>query len=119
MTALLLAFIGVLIKASAVGSIPWLALFISANFAIYSLIGKQMRSTDVLSGMVVEMFLFAPIAFVYTSFLEWKGQPFFFDEGITVVLLGISLGIVTATPLLFFISAIDTCRSHSRVFFFI
>ena len=73
MTALLLAFIGVLIKASAVGSIPWLALFICVTFAIYALIRKQMRSTDVLSGMVVEMFLLAPIAFGYTSFLVWKG----------------------------------------------
>ena len=102
MTALLLALIGMLIKASAVGSIPWLALFIGATFAIYALIRKQMRGTDALSGMVVEMFLLAPIAFGYTSFLVWKGQPFFFDGGMTAIFLGISSGIVTATPLLLF-----------------
>ena len=119
MTALLLAFIGVLIKASAVGSIPWLALFISVTFAIYALIREQMRSTDVLSGIVVEMFLLAPIAFGYTSFLVWKGQPFFFDGGMTAVLFGISSGIVTATPLLLSILAIETSRSHARVFCFI
>ncbi len=100
--ALLLAFIGVLIKASAVGSIPWLALFIGATFAIYALIRKQMCRTDALSGMVVEMLLLAPIAFGYTGFLVWKGQPFFFDGGMTAILLGIGSGIVTATPLLLF-----------------
>lgn len=99
MTALLLAFTGVLNKASAVGSIPWLALFMRATFATYDLIRKQMRGTDALSSTVIEMFLLAPFAFGYISFLVLKGHSFFFDEGMTGILHGVSSGIVTATPL--------------------
>ena len=100
--ALILAFIGVAIKASVLGDIPWLALFIGITFAVYALIRKQMRGTDALTGMVIEMFLLAPIALIYISYLVSHGEPFFFDGGMIAVLFAISSGFVTATPLLLF-----------------
>jgi chloramphenicol-sensitive protein RarD len=52
--------------------------------------------------MVIEMFLLAPIALIYISYLVSHGEPFFFDGGMVAVLFAISSGVVTATPLLLF-----------------
>ena len=101
MTALLIAFVGELILASGVGSILWLELFIGVTFAIYALIRKQIRGTDALSGLVVELILLVPIALAIPVF--WYGRAaFFFDGGIIATVLGISSGIVTETPLMLF-----------------
>ncbi len=102
--AVFLATIGVVWKASLLGSVPYIALILGTSFAIYALLRKQIK-VEPIAGMITEMLLLAPIALIYllwSSYSQGGTGHFFFDGSGYGVLMAISSGFLTALPLLLF-----------------
>ncbi|HEY8901352.1 MAG TPA: EamA family transporter RarD [Chthoniobacterales bacterium] len=98
-----LASLGVFAFGYHVGRVPWIALGIALSFGLYGLI-RKMVPVDPLPGLVVETGVSAPIAAAVIGLHAAHGSGHFFDSpGITLLFLG--GGVVTAFPLIWFISA--------------
>lgn len=109
LVALLLAAIGVITLTLRYGSIPWTALILAATFGSYGLLRKVV-TTDALAGLTVETILLAPFAVAYLLFANWAGDGAFLAGGLTIDLLLMSAGVVTAVPLLLFAAAARRLR---------
>ena len=68
--ALLVATIGVLIKATQLDGMPYLALLIGASFAVYAVVRKQIN-IDAFAGMVLELLMIAPVMLGYLVYLNF------------------------------------------------
>ena len=96
-----LAALGVLYLTLQYGSVPWLALALAFSFGLYGLI-KKVAPLGSLHGLTLETsILFIP-ATIYLFYLERQGTGAFGQEGISVSILLILAGVVTALPLLMF-----------------
>lgn len=102
--SVMLAFSGVLYLIIEYGQVPWIALILAASFGFYGLLRKVAR-IDALVGLTVETLLLAPIAAGYLIYLSYSGQSTFLTGSINYNLLLPLSGIITAVPLLLFISA--------------
>ncbi|MEA3332950.1 MAG: EamA family transporter RarD, partial [Pseudomonadota bacterium] len=100
----LFASSGVLYLIIEYGQVPWIALILAITFALYGLLRKVAR-IDALIGLTVETLLLAPIAGCYMLYLLYSKQSVFLSGSINYNLLLPLAGVVTAIPLLFFISA--------------
>jgi chloramphenicol-sensitive protein RarD len=102
-----LATVGVLVLASLVGQVPWIALTLATTFAMYGLMRKIMP-VDGLVSLAVETLVMAPIALAYVGYLGAA-------DGLTanrLPILGVLMlsGPVTTVPLLFFGAAARRLR---------
>ena len=102
--SVLLAFSGVLYLIFEYGQVPWIALTLAASFGFYGLLRKVAR-IDALIGLTVETLLLAPFAAGYLLYLAYSGQSAFLTGSLNYNLLLPLSGVITAVPLLFFISA--------------
>lgn len=101
--AVILAGIGVLYFGYHLWRVPWIALGVAASFGLYGLLRKVVP-VDPLPGLVVETALITPVALLLIFLLASRGSMHFVDSpGLTLLFIG--GGIVTAVPLLLFISA--------------
>ena len=101
--AVALAAAGVAAFGWHIGRLPWIALGIAASFGLYGLV-RKMAPVAPLPGLVVETALMAPIALALILVPATRGDGHFFDSaGLTLLFLG--GGVVTAFPLIWFISA--------------
>jgi chloramphenicol-sensitive protein RarD len=88
----------------ALGSLPWVSLFLAATFGTYGLVRKQVP-VDALSGLWLETLAMLPVCGIYALWMAQSGhQVFVPNDGLTVTLL-IGAGILTALPLMFFAAA--------------
>jgi len=101
--AVLLALAGVVYFGWHLWKVPWIALGIASSFGIYGLL-RKMVPIDPLPGLIVETAVMAPVALVLLGVFARHGSMHFLDTPkITLLLMG--GGIVTAFPLIWFISA--------------
>ena len=95
-----IATIGVLVLTIDYGHLPWVAFGVALSWGTYGLIKKQL-SLGAVEGLAIETLIaFIPYC-AYLVFLESKGEGQF-GQGVSLTILLISAGAVTAIPLLLF-----------------
>ena len=99
--ALILAAIGVLIQTVQYGSIPWVALILAVSFALYGLV-KKVVSLDTITALALETLMITPVALLYIGRIELTGSGSLTVIPLSVLVLLLFSGVVTATPLLWF-----------------
>lgn len=82
------------------GHLPWIGLVIAASFAIYGLIRKT-ASLGPLEGLMLETLLILPLSVAYLL-LPGTGSSNAWGSSLTMTLLLLAAGPVTAIPLLLF-----------------
>lgn len=101
--AVALAGAGVGILALGHGGLPWVSLYLAVTFALYGLV-RKLAPVRPLVGLTVETALLTPLSAAYLVFLAWEGGGSFAGNDATSALL-VGGGLVTAFPLLCFVSA--------------
>lgn len=103
-----IALVALLIQASGLGGVPYIALGLALSFALY---GYARKTTQVAStpGLFVETLLLSPLAvlFIFGSFLVQGAAPY--ADPLTVAMLLLT-GPATALPLLMFAFAMQRLR---------
>ncbi len=99
--ALSLAGVAVVVLAVDYGSPPWVSLALAFSFGTYGLAKKQ-ANRGAVEGLTFETLLLAPISLGYLVWLHVQGDGTFLNQGAGHVALLVSLGLVTAVPLLCF-----------------
>jgi chloramphenicol-sensitive protein RarD len=102
-TALIVAFVGVLIKAIQYGKIPWISLSLAVSFALYGAIKKSVSVSPTV-GITLEVAMITPFALIYIGLRNISGVGAFNTQGASIIFLLIGSGVATAVPLLLFAS---------------
>ena len=98
--------IAVLVIAIGYGSFPWIALTLAASFGLYGLVKKRVGpAADAVSGLTVETAVLTPVAAVALVVLGSTVGLSVAGAGPVHLLLILSLGFATATPLILFAAA--------------
>jgi len=108
-TSVALAVVAIGNEIVAVGSLPWVSLFLAATFGTYGLVRKQLP-VDAVSGLWLETLAMLPLCAVYACWQQGNGHPVFSGHGPTTTALLIGAGALTALPLMAFAAA--TQRLH-------
>jgi len=104
--ALGLSAVAVLVIAIGYGAFPWIALALAFSFGLYGLVKKRVGpSADAVSGLTVETAVLAPAAAVVLVVLGLTSGLSLGALGTAHTLLVLSLGVVTAVPLIMFAAA--------------
>jgi chloramphenicol-sensitive protein RarD len=98
--AVVLAGIGVILQALALGRMPWVGLTLAASFCTYGVIRKKVAA-GAQTGLFVECLVLAVPGVVATLWLEAKGLGNFGASPVATLLL-LSVGPVTVIPLVLF-----------------
>ncbi|MBT0959719.1 EamA family transporter RarD [Denitromonas iodatirespirans] len=98
--AVAIAAVGVAWRVAAVGSIPWIALFLALTFGFYGLLRKR-TPVDAIVGLCVETVLVLPLA---AGWLAWQAHTgeLHWGQDLHIDLLLPVAGVLTATPLMLF-----------------
>lgn len=100
-TALALAFIGVIILTIQYGKFPWVSIALAVSFGLYGAMKKFVKANSI-TGLALETAIITPFTIIYIAFRQISGQGAFGREPLGVILLLMGAGIVTAIPLLLF-----------------
>jgi len=88
----------------ALGSLPWVSLFLGGTFGFYGLVRKQVP-VDAVSGLLLETLSMLPLVLIYAAWQASQGHAVFTGhDGLTDFLLAMS-GVMTALPLMLFAAA--------------
>lgn len=98
--AIVLAVVGVIIQAVALGHLPLVSLALAFSFGGYGVVRKQVAA-DAQTGLFIECLLLAVPSFFFVLWLEGQGDGHFRDSPATVAWL-IASGPITAVPLVLF-----------------
>lgn len=109
LVSLLLAVAGVLFLTMQYGRIPFVALTLALTFGSYGLLRKVV-SVDSLTGLTMETILLFPLAAGYLLYTDRTGSGAFLHGPLSINLLLLAVGVVTAVPLLLFASAARRLR---------
>lgn len=96
-----IAVIAVIVLTIAGGALPWIALALGISFGTYGLLKKFGNLPSILS-LGIETAVLFPLAAIILLFTVSQGQESFAAGGISITILLILLGPVTAIPLLAF-----------------
>ena len=102
--AIACAVAGVALLTWRAGRVPWISFVLAASFGGYGLVRKLAR-VDSLVGSTIETILMFPIAAVYLAVLAARGGGALGHAELSISLLLVATGVVTAGPLLLFTSA--------------
>ncbi len=83
------------------GEFPVYGLILAFSFGFYGLLRKIVR-IDALTGLTVETVILMPIALVYLIAVSASGTGALGQHGVSMDVLLLSAGVITATPLLWF-----------------
>lgn len=101
-----LALLAVLWELWQVGSLPWVACVLSLAFACYGLV-RKVYPVDGINGLIIETLLLLPFC---AGFIVWQsgsvGYAPGFGSEMSITMLLICSGLVTALPLILFASAV-------------
>ena len=87
----------------AYGSVPWIALSLTASFGVYGLVKKKIGpAVDAVSGLTLESFWLIPLAVVQLVLVAQTTGITFGTEGVWHAVLLSFAGVATAVPLLCF-----------------
>jgi chloramphenicol-sensitive protein RarD len=100
LASFLLAAAGVAWLALSPGALPILALALAVSFSLYGLV-RKLAPVDSLIGLTAETTILAPLALLYLALADLT----FASGSLTTDVLLACGGIITATPLLFFVAA--------------
>ena len=98
--AIVLAVVGVIIQAVALGHLPLVSLALALSFGGYGVVRKQVAA-DAQTGLFIECLLLAVPSFFFVLWLEGQGGGHFLASPATVAWL-IASGPITAVPLVLF-----------------
>lgn len=96
-----LATIGVLFLTVQLESFPWIAITLALSFGIYGL-AKKMTNYEATVGLTMETMVITPLALMYLIYLAFSGNMSFGTGDISLTLLLMGGGAMTALPLLYF-----------------
>ena len=99
-TAIVLAVVGVVIQAVALGHLPLVSLALALSFGGYGVVRKQVAA-DAQTGLFIECLLLAVPSFFFVLWLEGQGDGHFLASPATIAWLMAS-GPITAVPLVLF-----------------
>src|ERR1700675_1987106 len=99
--SVLLAALGVLNLTFGYGRFPWIAVSLCVTFGLYGLLRKQ-SGTAAIPGLFIETILLVPLAVVFLIYLQRSGALVFGRADLSLSILLISTGVITAIPLLWF-----------------
>ena len=99
--SVLLAAIGVAVMVLTQGTLPWIALVLALTFGFYSLLRKRVK-THPVPGLCIETGLLTPLAATYLLAAEINDQGSFTHSGLTIDILLVLSGLITALPLVLF-----------------
>ena len=88
----------------ALGSLPWVSLFLAATFGTYGLVRKQVP-VDALSGLWLETLAMLPLCGLWALWQAQHGHMVFAAHDASTATLLVGAGIVTALPLMAFAAA--------------
>lgn len=103
--AIALAVAGVGVKAWTLGQLPVISLILAASFGGYGLVRKK-TGMDGVSALTVETLILAPFALAYALYVSKTGKASFLNGPLTIDLLLVSAGILTAIPLVLYGEAV-------------
>jgi chloramphenicol-sensitive protein RarD len=99
--AVALAAAGVAYLTFETGHVPWAALAVAVSFALYGFIRKIAR-VEALPGLAIELTLLLPLALAYLLWCELTGIGAMGHSGVTLDVLFVIGGPITAIPLFLF-----------------
>ncbi|HEX6733621.1 MAG TPA: EamA family transporter RarD [Azonexus sp.] len=99
-----LAIAALLNEIVALGSLPWVSLFLAATFGTYGLVRKQVPA-DALSGLWLETLAMLPVCLIYALWQAQAGHAVFAGGDLSTNLLLAGAGVLTALPLMAFAAA--------------
>jgi chloramphenicol-sensitive protein RarD len=91
-------------EVAALGSLPWVSLFLAATFGTYGLVRKQVP-VDALSGLWLETLAMLPLCGIYAIWQAQAGHTVFGGHELSTAGLLVGAGILTALPLMAFAAA--------------
>lgn len=98
-----IAAIAVIVIIVVYGSVPWIALSLTASFGVYGLVKKKIGpAVDAVSGLSLETMWLIPVAVVQLIVVSQLTGVTFGANGVGHMLLVSLSGVVTAVPLLLF-----------------
>ena len=100
--AVAVAGAGVLWLTVHLGRPPWVSLGLAISFGLYGFVRKTIVGVDSVTALFIETALILPFAGAWIGFEAFKGQGVFGNHGLTLVLLLVFSGLVTAVPLVLF-----------------
>lgn len=101
--AMAVGFAAVIVIAIGYGQMPWLALLVSFSFGLYGLIKNKVGGrVGALEGLAVETAVLTPAAIATIGVMMAMGVSHFGTEGTWHTLVMLSLGPITAIPLILF-----------------
>lgn len=105
-TAVGVSAIAVLVLAVMHGTFPWIAVTLAFSFGLYGFVKKRIgHRVDALSGLAIETGVLAPAAIVALVVIAATGGLTMGRTGTLETVLMLSLGAITAVPLLLFAAA--------------
>lgn len=102
--AIAIAAMGVFNQLLLFGQTPWVALTLAFSFGGYGLVRKKIN-VDPFVGLAVETSLLLPISIFYLLSLQGSGEGVFLRQSLTLDILLVLSGAVTAFPLIVFAAA--------------
>lgn len=102
--SVVLALAAIVNEVIAVGSLPWISLFLAGTFGTYGLVRKQLP-VDAVSGLWLETLAMLPACVLYAWWQAGNGHPVFTGHDLTTTCLLIGAGVLTALPLIAFAAA--------------
>ncbi len=99
-----LAMLGVGVQILQLGRLPWISLVLAGTFALYGLLRKQ-GPLGPLTGFAVETAVLAPLGLLWLGMTTSAGDGAFAGATAWEWILLVSMGAVTAVPLLLFATA--------------
>jgi chloramphenicol-sensitive protein RarD len=99
-----LAAVGVAIATWGHGSFPWIAVVLAATFGAYGLV-RKLAKVESLVGSTIETGFALPVAVAYLAILAGRGDGALGHAPLSIELLLVATGLVTAVPLVLFTSA--------------
>ena len=83
------------------GRPPWIALALAFSFGMYGLIRKVV-AVEAVPGLATETLLLSPFALAFLVWSQWQGTGVLGHSSMTVEVLLVASGFVTAMPLALF-----------------
>jgi len=100
LTALCLAFSGVLFMTAGYGRFPYVSVLLATSYSLYLVLKKKLNMEPFL-GLFLESFVTVPAALVYFGYLFSTEQSGFLQATFPIALLAAFSGVITVLPLLF------------------
>ncbi len=101
LVAFVLALLGVAYMTVQYGRFPWIALSLALTFGIYGLIRKTAR-VGALTGLTAETAILSPLSVIFLVLLLVKGGSVMGTASVSILLLLVGTGVITALPLVWF-----------------